>query len=28
MLFDKYKNKMDKYLLENITFRTITLILS
>lgn len=28
MLFDKYKNKMDKYLLENITFRTVTLILS
>ncbi|WP_317362287.1 TraE/TraK family type IV conjugative transfer system protein [Campylobacter helveticus] len=28
MLFDKYKNKMDKYLLENIAFRTVTLILS
>lgn len=28
MLFDKYKNKMDKYLYENITFRTISIALS
>lgn len=28
MLFDKYKNKMDKYLYENITFRIISLALS
>ncbi|AHK73692.1 conjugal transfer protein TraE [Campylobacter jejuni] len=28
MLFDKYKNQMDKYIFENITFRIVTLILS
>lgn len=28
MLFDKYRNKMDKYLYENITFRTISIALS
>lgn len=28
MLFDKYKNKMDKYLYENITFRTISIVFS
>ncbi|KGI56037.1 TraE/TraK family type IV conjugative transfer system protein [Campylobacter sp. MIT 97-5078] len=28
MLFDKYKNKMDKYLYENITFRIISIVLS
>ncbi|MCR6574449.1 type IV conjugative transfer system protein TraE [Campylobacter insulaenigrae] len=28
MLFDKYKNKLDRYVLENITFRTISVILS
>lgn len=28
MLFDKYKNKMDKYLLENITFRIVSIVLS
>ncbi|EOH3073995.1 TPA: conjugal transfer protein TraE [Campylobacter coli] len=28
MLFDKYKNQMDKYIFENITFRIATLILS
>ena len=27
MLFDKYKNKMDKYLYENITFRIVTIAL-
>ncbi|EKQ0670951.1 conjugal transfer protein TraE [Campylobacter jejuni] len=28
MLFDKYKNQMDKYIFENITFRIVTLLLS
>ncbi|HEC1725021.1 TPA: conjugal transfer protein TraE [Campylobacter coli] len=28
MLFDKYKNQMDRYIFENITFRIVTLILS
>lgn len=28
MLFDKYRNQMDKYIFENITFRIVTLILS
>ncbi|HED6006856.1 TPA: conjugal transfer protein TraE [Campylobacter coli] len=28
MLFDKYKNQMDKYIFENITFRIVTLVLS